>query len=211
MNLAFIHRSMSNEKGTRLNNERLEFLGDSVLGVSCASLLYEKYPEKAEGELAKIKSVVVSEDILSSVAMSIQVDTMLILGKGEEQTGGRGKKAILADSMEALIGALYLDSGFLPAFKFVSRYFSPEIDRFTEKNYHRDYKSLLQEVCQHNYRILPQYRLTKRSGPEHDNIFWIEVSIGDAVYGPGIGKNKKSAEQEAAKLAFQDIESKMKI
>jgi ribonuclease-3 len=105
LNHAFIHRSVSNETGCRINNERLEFLGDSVLGVSCATLLYEKFPEKAEGELAKIKSVTVSEDVLAAVARMLQIDTMLLLGKGEELSGGRGKKAILADTLEALIGA----------------------------------------------------------------------------------------------------------
>ena len=212
LNLSFIHRSVSNEKAGRSaagasNNERLEFLGDSVLGVSCATLLYQKFPDKSEGELAKIKSVVVSEEVLSNVARIIQIDTMLVLGKGEEQTGGRNKKAILADTMEALIGALYLDAGFKTAFAFISRYFSPEIDRITQSNYHRDYKSLLQEICQRIYRVYPQYRMVKNSGPEHERIFWMEVTIGNKTYGTGIGKNKKSAEQEAARMAYEAIEN----
>jgi ribonuclease-3 len=188
-----------------LNNERLEFLGDSVLGVVCATLLYQKYPEKNEGELAKIKSVAVCEDVLSVVARLLQIDTMLLLGKGEELTGGREKKAILADTLEALIGAIYLDSGYAAAFDFISHYFIPEIDRVTEKDYHRDYKSLLQETCQHSYGAYPQYRLIKRSGPDHERVYWIEVSAGGVVYGPGTGRNKKSAEQEAARMAYQAI------
>jgi len=208
LNLSFIHRSVSNETGSRsaagaLNNERLEFLGDSILGAACATLLYEKYPEKSEGDLAKIKSVVVCEDVLSMVARLLQIDTMLLLGKGEELTGGREKKAILADTLEALIGAIYLDSGYAAAFNFVSRYFLPEIDRVTEKDYHRDYKSLVQEICQHNYGVYPQYRLIKRSGPDHERVYWMEVSVGGIVYGPGTGRNKKSAEQEAARMAYQ--------
>jgi len=206
LNLSFVHRSVSNETGCRVNNERLEFLGDSILGAACATLLYQKYAEKTEGDLAKIKSVAVSEDVLSSIAMVLQLDTMLLLGKGEELSGGRSKKAILADTLEALIGALYLDSGYKTAFAFISRCLAPEIDRVTENDYHRDYKSLLQEVCQRYYRTYPQYRLVKRSGPDHEHMFWIEVSVNGAVYGPGIGRNKKSAEQEAARMAYQAVE-----
>jgi len=206
LNLSFIHRSVSNETGCRLNNERLEFLGDSILGAACATLLYQKYPEKPEGELAKIKSVTVSEDVLSAVARLLQIDTMLLLGRGEELSGGRGKKAILADTLEALIAALYLDCGYRAAFDFISRIFSPEIDRITENDYHRDYKSLLQELCQHHYHSYPQYRMVKRSGPEHERIFWMEVNVDGTVYGPGTGRNKKSAEQEAARMALQALE-----
>jgi ribonuclease-3 len=168
-------------------------------------LLYQKFPEKTEGELAKIKSVAVSEDVLSEVALTLKLDAMLLLGKGEENTGGRTKKAILADTLEALIGALYLDSGYKAAFAFVSRCLSPEIDRITEKDYRRDYKSLLQEICLQNYRVYPKYTLVKRSGPEHEQMFWIEVNINGTVYGPGAGRNKKTAEQEAARMAYQAI------
>ena len=208
LNLSFVHRSVSNEVGSRLNNERLEFLGDSILGAACATLLYQKYSDKAEGELAKIKSVAVSEEVLSSVARILQIDTMLLLGRGEELSGGREKKAILADTLEAMIGALYLDSGYQRAFELISRYFIPEIDRITENDYRRDYKSLLQELCQHRYRAYPQYRLVKRSGPEHERIFWMEVSVDGTVYGPGMGRNKKSAEQEAARMAWQALDLK---
>jgi ribonuclease-3 len=207
LNLSFLHRSVSNETGCRLNNERLEFLGDSILGAACATLLYQKYADKTEGELAKIKSVAVSEDVLSSVARVLQLDTMLLLGKGEELSGGRTKKAILADTLEALIGALYLDSGYKAAFTFISRYLVSEIGRVTENDYHRDYKSLLQELCQRQYRCYPQYRLVKHSGPDHERMFWIEVNINGTVYGPGIGRNKKSAEQEAAHMAYQALEN----
>jgi len=205
LNLSFVHKSVSNETGSRLNNERLEFLGDSILGAACATLLYEKYPEKPEGELAKIKSVAVSEEVLSGVAKLMQIDSMMLLGKGEELSGGRGKKAILADTMEAVIGALYLDSGYKAAFAFISRYFSPEIDRIAADDYHRDYKSLLQELCQRNFRAYPSYRMVKRSGPDHEHTFWIEVAVGGAVYGPGMGRNKKTAEQEAARMAYKEL------
>jgi len=207
LNLSFIHRSLSNETGCRRNNERLEFLGDSVLGAACATLLYQKFPEKTEGELAKIKSVAVCEDTLSIAALALGIDAMLLLGKGEELSGGRAKKAILADTLEALIGALYLDSGYKAAFAFINSFLSPEIDRITEKNYHSDYKSLLQELCLQNFRTYPKYTVAKQSGPEHERVFWMEVNVNGSVYGPGIGKSKKAAEQEAARLALQKLES----
>jgi len=200
-----MHRSVSNETGVKTNNERLEFLGDSILGAVCATLLYQNYKDKPEGELAKIKAVVVSEDILSGIALNLGIDKMLLLGKGEEMSGGRTKKAILADALEALIGALYLDSGYKPAFDFVSDCIQPEIDKVTGTNYHKDYKSILQEYCQREYRCYPDYVVVKRTGPEHDRTFWIEVRIGDKVYGSGSGRNKKSAEQEAAKAAWEQI------
>ena len=200
-----MHRSVSNETGNKANNERLEFLGDSILGAVCATLLYRTYKDKSEGELAKIKSVVVSEDILSGIALGLQIDSMLLLGKGEELSGGRTKKAILADAMEALIGALYIDSGYKAAFDFVSTCITPEIGKVTGDNYHKDYKSIFQEYCQHNFRCYPEYRIVKRSGPEHDRTFWIEVAVNETVYGTGTGRNKKSAEQEAAKAAWEKL------
>jgi ribonuclease-3 len=200
-----MHRSVSNETGNKTNNERLEFLGDSILGAVCATLLYQIYSEKSEGDLAKIKAVVVSEDILSVIAKGLKIDEMLLLGKGEELSGGRTKKAILADAMEALIGALYLDCGYKAAFDFVSRCILPEINKVTGADYHKDYKSLLQEYCQRQYRCYPEYIMVKRSGPEHDRTFLMEVRINETAYGTGTGHNKKSAEQEAAKAAWEKL------
>jgi ribonuclease-3 len=202
-----MHRSVSNETSSKINNERLEFLGDSILGAVCATLLYEKFFDKNEGELAKIKAVVVSEDTLSNIAIKLSIDKMLLLGKGEELSGGRTKKTILADAMEALIGALYLDSGYKAAFDFVSRCIIPEINNATGENFHRDYKSLLQEYCQKNFHCYPEYRLVKKTGPEHERTFWMEVRIGETVHGSGTGRNKKSAEQEAAKIAYLQVSS----
>jgi ribonuclease-3 len=205
LNLSFIHRSVSNESSSKINNERLEFLGDAILGAITAGILYEKLKDKSEGDLAKIKSVVVSEDILSALALVLQLDTLLLLGRGEELSGGRNKRAILADAMEALIGAYYLDSGYKPVFNFVSRYISPEINRVLEKRYYMDYKSILQELSQRLYHSYPVYRLTKRTGPEHERYFWIEVTVEGNVYGPGMGRSKKAAEQEAARAACEAI------
>jgi ribonuclease-3 len=205
LNLAFAHRSSCNESGRKENNERLEFLGDSVLGAVTASLLYEELPEKSEGELAKIKSVVVSEEILSGIALENGIDRLLILGKGEEQTGGRMKKAILADTLEALIGAVYLDSGFKAAWNFVARRIAPEIVKVLENRSAQDYKSLLQEHCQRLYKSYPVYSLVKRSGPEHDRLFFIQVTVNGEFYGPCTGRSKKAAEQEAARLAWEKL------
>jgi ribonuclease-3 len=205
LNASFMHRSVSNESGCKVNNERLEFLGDAILGAVTATLLYRDLGQKPEGELAKIKSVVVSEDVLSGIARVLQIDTVLLLGKGEELTGGRTKKGILADALEALIGALYLDSGYRAVFSFVSRNISPEIDRVLDRNYRQDYKSILQELSQRLFRTYPAYRMVKRSGPEHERLFWMEVSVNGQVYGPGMGRNKKTAEQEAAKIAWEKI------
>jgi ribonuclease-3 len=207
LNASFMHRSVSNETGHKINNERLEFLGDAVLGAVAATLLYRDLSQKPEGELAKIKSVVVSEDTLSGIARVLQIDTVLLLGRGEELTGGRTKKGILADALEALIGALYLDSGYQAAFSFVGRCIGPEIGRVLDRNYRQDYKSLLQELSQQLFRTYPLYRMTKRSGPEHERLFWMEVTINGQTYGPGMGRNKKSAEQEAAKIAWEKLKS----
>ena len=203
MNLSFMHRSISNESNQKINNERLEFLGDAILGAVSADLLYQSLGDRPEGDLAKVKSVVVSEDVLSGVARELQLDTLLILGRGEELSGGRTKKAILADALEALVGALYLDSGYKSAHAFVSRFMEAEIGRVLANRHFRDYKSLLQEFCQQQYKNYPDYRLVNRSGPEHSRIFWVEVAVNGKVYGPAMGKTKKNAEQEAAKLAYE--------
>ncbi|MDR2467343.1 MAG: ribonuclease III [Spirochaetaceae bacterium] len=211
LHLAFIHRSISNEIGVssrnKQNNERLEFLGDAVLGAVTATLLYQDQPGRTEGELAKIKSIVVSSETLSGIARELQIDTLLILGHGEELSGGRTKKALLADALEALFGALYLDAGYNAAFEFIKRCIAPEIERVQEKRGFQDYKSLFQEECQRCFHVYPKYRLIKRSGPEHERYFWSEVTVAGKVFGPGMGKNKKAAEQEAAKLALESLKT----
>jgi ribonuclease-3 len=205
LNLSFMHRSLSNETNIRVNNERLEFLGDAVLGAITAALLYERFEDKPEGELAKIKSVVVSEDVLSGVARELQIDGFLLLGRGEDISGGRTKPAILADALEALVGALFLDSGYRETQVFVSRFISPEISRVLENRHHRDYKSLLQELCQQQFHTYPFYQVRKRTGPEHEHFFWVDVTVTGTVYGPCMGRSKKAAEQEAAKVAWEAL------
>ena len=203
LNLAFVHRSVSNESSFKINNERLEFLGDAVFGAVAADLLYNKFGSFSEGDLAKIKSVVVSEDVLSELARELGVDELLVLGRGEELSGGREKKAILADALEALIAAIYLDSGYKNAHGFVSKILHKEILRVLENRHFLDYKSLLQEFCQKNFKKYPFYQLVKKTGPEHSHTFWVEVTVNEQVFGPAAGVSKKNAEREAAKLAYE--------
>lgn len=208
LDLAFHHRSYSNENISHKhkNNERLEFLGDSVLGLVTASFLYEDMKDNQEGDLAKIKSVVVSEKTLAKVALEFGIDKLLILGKGEEMSGGRTKPAILADCMEAIIGAYYLDSGFERAEKYVLSFIVPQV-REVQHDGGKDYKSLLQEVYQKKFKKCPVYNLIEKSGPDHDQTFKVTVTLGENVFGPEVGKSKKEAEQKAAKKAFEAIHS----
>lgn len=207
LDLAFHHRSYSNENESHkhLNNERLEFLGDSVLGMATAAFLYEDMVNNPEGDLAKIKSNVVSEKILAPIARRIGIDKMLILGRGEEMSGGRNKDAILADAVEAVIGALYLDSGYENAQKFVLSLIVPEIKKVQQNKGQKDYKTLLQEYYQKKFKACPVYELVKKTGPDHDKTFWMIVKLGENFYGPASGKNKKSAEQNVARLALEKI------
>lgn len=207
LDMAFHHRSFFNEHtDVPINNERLEFLGDSVLGMIVATELYLAHPDKPEGDLAKIKAAVVSEDSLFSLALALHIDQYLVLGHGEEVSGGRKKKALLADAVEALIGALYLDSGFKAVQRFVLDIIAPQL-QLVEHNQHqyRDYKSLLQEYTQKKYKMIPKYVLIGTQGPDHDRIFQVKVQIKTLEYGPAAGKSKKEAEQAAAELAWQVV------
>jgi len=206
LNHAFTHRSFAHEAGENgENNERLEFLGDSVLGLVVAQYLYETLPDQPEGELARIKSFVVSEASLSEIARGLRVDNFILIGKGEEYSGGRSKKTILADCLEAIIGAYYLDSGFPAAERFVHAMLIPEINKVLENRHAKDYKTLLQEFVQKRMKTYPRYRVVQKTGPDHDKTFWIEVHVGERSFGAGKGKNKKEAEQEAARLAYESM------
>ena len=209
LNLAFCHRSYSNEFGKNYdNNERLEFLGDSVLGIVVSEYLYCYLPDKKEGELAKIKSFVVSEFVLEKIARKNRLDNFLLIGKGEEYSGGRNKKAILADTMEAIIGSYYLDSGFKKAKQLILRLVVPEIETVLANKHEKDYKTLLQEFVQKKFKTYPKYKTIKKLGPDHNKTFWIEVFINNESRGQGKGKNKKEAEQSAAKIAYKKISEK---
>lgn len=204
LDLAFHHRSYSNENLDHkiYNNERLEFLGDSVLGLVTSAFLYEDMMDNPEGDLAKIKSNVVSEKSLAPIAKNIMhIDSCLVLGRGEEMSGGRLKPAILADAVEAVIGALYLDSGFDAAKALVLDLIVPEIRKVQLDKGNKDYKSILQEFYQKKYKKCPIYKLISQTGPDHDRTFYVSVILGDVSYGPECGKSKKIAEQEAARQA----------
>jgi len=214
LNLALCHRSYAHEAGAHgsggsggsapesVNNEKLEFLGDAVLGLAISDELFTTSGRRTEGDLARVKSFVVSEDALHAWATRLDLSSYVLIGRGEELTGGRTKKAILADAMEAVIGAYYLDSGAAAAHEFVLRSLRPEIARVASNTHRQDFKTLLQQLAQKRYRSHPRYRVVKREGPDHDRTFWIEVQLAGHTYGPGSGKNKKAAEQQAAARAY---------
>lgn len=206
LNLAFTHRSFANESHESVdNNERLEFLGDSVLGMVVSDWLFCNLPLRHEGDFSRIKSYVVSEDSLAVIAKRLGVDNYILIGKGEEYSGGRTKKALLADCMEAIFGSYYLDAGIECATEFILRLLVPEIKSVLENKHKKDYKTLLQEYVQKKYKKYPIYELMKRTGPEHDNTFWVQVTVQGKVFGPASGSNKKEAEQNVAKIAFDAI------
>ena len=206
LDLAFHHRSITNEKKHVKNNESLEFLGDSVLGIVTAAYLYKSFENSPEGDLAKIKSAVVSEKSLAPIAIELEIDKLLVLGKGEEATGGRTKPAILADCMEAIIGAYYLDSGYKNAEKYVLEFIIPQIDRAVSDGI-KDYKTQLQELYQKKTKKVPVYKLVEKTGPAHDQTFVVTVNLGEKLFGPAHAKTKKDAEQAAAKIALDYIKS----
>ena len=204
LNQALCHRSYAHEAGPggTANNEKLEFLGDAVLSLAISDELYATSGRRTEGELARIKSFVISEDALYHWALQLGLPDYLLIGHGEERSGGRGKKAIVADAMEAIIGAYYLDSGGAAAQEFVLRHLRPEIHRVLSNTHRQDYKTLLQVFAQKRYHASPRYRVVRQEGPDHDRTFWIDVKLNGHVYGPGTGKNKKEAEQGAAACAY---------
>lgn len=202
LELSLTHTSYSNESGCP-SNERLEFLGDSVLGLVCADYLYSTLPGHPEGDLSRIKSMVVSEESLAEVSHRFHLAERLHIGHGEELNGGRHKKAILADAMEAIIAAIYLDQGFECARKYVLSWLTGQIEKVLEgKNTNKDYKSQLQAWVQKNRGKVPTYFLDRVKGPEHNPTFYVKVFIGQKAFGPASGSNKKQAEQSAARLAL---------
>jgi ribonuclease-3 len=211
LNLAFSHRSFANEQAADVdNNEKLEFFGDSVLGLVVSEYLVTALPDKTEGDMAKIKSHVVSEESLAEIGRALRVDNFILIGKGEEYSGGRSKKALIADAVEAVIGAYYLDSGFKAVRAFIRSLLIPQINEVLEDRHRKDYKTLLQEYVQKRFKSYPRYRIAHRKGPDHNRTFWIEVSIGKRTYGPGTGKNKKEAEQQAAGIAYKALMERQK-
>ncbi len=199
---ALTHSSYANElRDPHSSNERLEFLGDSVLSVIVADYIYKTYPNKPEGELTKLRASLVCEKSLCYFANKISLGEFLRLGKGEDQNGGRQRPSILADAFEAVLAAMYLDGGMDIATKHVMRFVTEELEHIDDEVF-KDYKTSLQEVIQQNPEEQLTYVLTGESGPDHDKRFFVEVHLNSNVIGKGVGKNKKQAEQAAAKQAL---------
>jgi ribonuclease-3 len=202
---AVTHKSFLNEARDpdEKDNERLEFLGDSVLDLAVSEHLSTVYPASPEGELSKMKSRIVSERALARVASKLDLGRYLVLGKGEEMTGGREKPSLLADALEAVIAAIYRDGGFEPARKFILTAFLDEFESLALGKGGVDYKTELQEYCQREFDTLPRYQVLSESGPDHAKIFEVQINIRSSSAGTGTGRSKKEAEQQAAKKALE--------
>ncbi len=201
---ALMHRSYAYENGGLPTNERLEFLGDSVLGLIVTDTLFRSYPELPEGQLAKLRAAVVNMRALAGVARGLDLGAYVRLGKGEEGTGGRDKSSILADTLEAVIGAVYLDQGLVVADALVHRLFDPLIARSARLGAGLDWKTSLQELTAAEMLGVPEYHV-EESGPDHQKFFRAYVRIGSQTYGQGEGRSKKEAEQQAAEAAWTAI------
>lgn len=205
LNQALVHRSYLNGKAaSRIqSNERMEFLGDSVLGLVVNEHLYKIHPEENEGNLTKIKSLVVSRQILAQKAEENGLGRYLLLSSSESEAGGRMRTSIIADALEAVIGAIYLDQGLPAAARFIKTVMLEEMDEITENEDHINYKSLLQEKIQSERKVHPVYRIRKEIGPDHEKTFHVDVSVSGRSIGHGEGRTKKEAEQSAARTALQ--------
>lgn len=202
---AVTHSSYANENKMKIteNNERLEFLGDAILNLIVSHYLYKKYQDYPEGELTKIRATVVCESSLAFAARKINLGKYLLIGKGEETTGGRERDSILADASEALTGAIYIDSDFDTASKLLLKNFEEDIVYAVAKgDLFIDYKTELQEKFQRKKKSKIEYRVLKEVGPDHNKIFYMDVAVNDKTIGKGSGRNKKEAEQMAAKEAL---------
>ena len=204
---ALTHSSFANEKHLKKHsdNERLEFLGDAVLEIISSEFLYKEYPDKPEGELTKLRASIVCEPTLALCTKNIALGEYLLLGKGEDQTGGRGRKSILSDALEAVIGAIYLDGGFANAKEFIHKYILTDIEH---KQLFYDSKTTLQEIVQGSYDDDVRYELVKEEGPDHNKSFYVHALLGSTVLGEGTGHTKKAAEQQAAYCAIKKLKSK---
>lgn len=208
LNRALTHSSYANENKMKSyeNNERLEFLGDVVVNLIVSDYLYKTYPELPEGELTKKRATIVCESSLAFAAKKINLGKYVLLGKGEEATGGRDRESILADTFESLTGAMYTDSGILLTDKVLLEMFEEEVIYALSKgSLFIDYKTNLQEVLQKNSKSKIQYSVEKEVGPDHNKKFYMNVIVENKIIGKGIGRNKKEAEQMAAKQALYQI------
>ncbi len=204
---ALTHRSFVNEYDDALDNERLEFLGDAVLDLIVADLLYRKYPEVDEGELTQLRAALVKTESLARLGLNCRLGEYLRIGHGEERSGGRGRLTILCRAFEALVGAIYIDQGLDAVVGFVVPPLLDLLADIIEKNLHIDARSELQERIQARLNVTPDYRVTGADGPEHAKEFRVEVAIGDTLIGSGSGGSKRAAAQDAARAALKQIEA----
>lgn len=198
---ALTHRSYAFEQGLQVTNERLEFLGDAVLGLVVTDMAYLRFPDLSEGDLAKLRAAIVNMAALADVARDLELGEVIRLGKGEEMSGGRDKSSILADALEAVLGAVYLDLGLEASRDVIERLFWPRMDAYVRGEGERDYKTILQELASQGLRSLPEYRIVER-GPDHEKEFTATVILAGEPMGTGTGRSKKEAEQQAAREAF---------
>ena len=209
LELALTHRSYAYEHGGLPTNERLEFLGDAVLGLTITDELFHRHPERSEGELAKLRASVVNTQALADVARNLSpggLGVHVLLGRGEETSGGAGKSSILADGMESLLGAIYLDRGMEGAREVILRLFGPLLDAAAKLGAGLDWKTSLQELTAARGLGPPSYQVTS-TGPDHDKEFTAVVLVMDTEYGSGVGRTKKEAEQKAAATAWNALDS----
>jgi ribonuclease-3 len=201
------HKSYANEN-QNLNlkdNERLEFLGDSVLDIVISEYMFNRYPDYPEGELAKMRAVVVSAPILANKSRKLDLGKYLLLGKGEEMTGGRSRSSILADAFEGLVGSIYLDRDLKVARRFILDLMKSDIDSVEAGEHIKDYKTILQEKIQQASNSRPEYAVIEEEGPDHSKLFTVQVRYDAKPLGQGTGSSKKEAQQEAAKSALEKL------
>lgn len=212
LNKALTHKSYVNEKNESLkHNERFEFLGDSVLDIIVSDYLVRKYSNYAEGTLSKIRAAVVNESCLAGLARKIELGKYLLLGKGEDLSGGRDKPSILADAFEAVAGALFRDGGLDSVSKVFLPLLQEEISNFAHSWSFRDFKSELQEYTQEKWVCTPSYKVVNELGPDHAKEFEVAVMVKNIVKGQGVGRSKKEAEQAAAKMALESFSGLSKV
>lgn len=210
LELALTHRSYAYENGGIPTNERLEFLGDSVLGLVITETLYTTHPDLSEGRLAKLRAAVVNARALAEVARAIGLGPHIRLGKGEESTGGQDKASILADTVEAVIGAAYLSAGFANAGHVVHLLFDPLLEAAAALGAGLDWKTSLQEFCAEHELGVPSYVIADE-GPDHMKTFTAQVRVGDRLHGNGVGRSKKEAEQQAAETAYGTLAAELEV
>jgi ribonuclease-3 len=198
---ALTHRSYAFEQELGVNNERFEFLGDAVLGLVVTDMAYNDFPGMPEGELAKLRAAIVNMSALADVARDLRLGDFILLGKGEEMSGGRDKASILADALEAILGALYLDRGLGVVRAFIERLFRPRMVAYVRGEGERDYKTILQELASADLHAMPEYKISDE-GPDHEKEFTATVFLAGKAWGSGVGRSKKEAEQQAAHEAF---------